>query len=218
MKFKKIGEDFEEDRYDESDYYEEGAYISEEEVEIGNKLTDILQGLINGEVLSEEWVSEPCLHQHFIDHCICNHPNEKSTLHNIFYDFENKDKYRTYTNGILDKVSATEYIVSSLFDTELCYKYFRKLFEGGVSILFLLSCNLRNDKGPVQIGLHSFTGDATKSYMGGNAIDLLIISAKGKLISQYPIDAHYLETKINNIFGNDYSGNGELPKYTFNND
>ena len=217
MKFKKIGEDFEEDRYDESDYYEEGAHLSDEELEIGNQLTDVLQGLIDDEVIDEEFVSERSLVRHYNTHCIADHTDRKSNRHNVFYDFKNIDKYRVYEDKINRQIDETPYYISSLFDEELCRKYFRKLFEGNVSLRFTLSCNLRNNEGLVELGLHSFASNYTTNYNGGNTIDMSIRSPKGETITFYAVDAHYLENKINNIFSNYYSGDDKVPPYKFNN-
>ena len=89
--------------------------------------------------------------------------------------------------------------VTSLLNSDEVNKFFRKLFEGGQYMYFGTFCNLYNDHGSVGLLLHSFASDYTRNYKLGNTIDVLVMGSGSKTITLYPVDAHYLETKLNNI-------------------
>ena len=101
----------------------------------------------------------------------------------------------------------------TLNDTKGVLKALNKLFEGNKTIKFEISCGFFNNVGKVMVGINSFSSDKTKNYSGGNTVDVLILSRRGKTISMYPIGSHYLETKFNNIL---QKHSAFLGKFTFN--
>lgn len=195
--------DFNYDGLDDND-----VYVTKEQELLANDLFDLLQDLIGdpyNTTVNEEFVSVNALNRHFNDHCLANNVNRRSTTHNIYYDFNNVDKYRQYENKILNEIKTTNLTVASLEEIDLVLKYFRKLFEGNKSIQFYRSCGFKNDRGEVILGLHSFATSVTTNYSRNNTIDIMVISRNYKTISMYAVDAHYLESKFNNII-NRYAG------------
>ena len=225
MKFKLINikkESLDINNKREFDIDDESGNISTQELEIGNKIKQFLEELIDKAVsdnISEQFISNQCLIQHFRDHCLGKHTERKSTTTNVYYDFTGVNEYSQYENAVSKHVLDSPKVVASLYDIQLLSKYFRKLFEGNVSINFLLSCGLKNNVGDISIGLHSFATKYTDNYTKGNTIDLIVFTPNKKTISLYAVDAHYLQTKINNLLKTYYdSPNSEVPQYQFNND
>lgn len=198
---------------------EDSEKITNEEEEFAEEVGSFIQSLIDGEVLSddigEEFVSENALNNHFNWHCIGKHVDRVSKKGNIFYDFTNKDKYRLYEDKINNAILKSALSVVSLFDTDNVVKGFRKLFEGNIALQFGLSCGFRNDKGPVYVGFYAYSSNVTQNYNGGNTVDLCIISPKGKTVTLYPLDAHYVQTKFNSMIEKHSSFRG---RFEFNKD
>lgn len=189
--------------------------ISEEEIQFEEELHDFFQSLIDTELLlTEEFVSKSELRNHYRKHCLCGIRTRKSKKSNIYYDFDDVNKYGSYENKINSQVKNTSLVVSYLGDVQIINKYFHKLFEGNESIYFTTSCGFTNNHGPVNIGIHAFSTDKTKNYTAANTVNFLILS-KGKTVTMYAVDAHYLETKINNIIKKYTKTNVKLK---FNND
>lgn len=173
--------------------------ISKEEMQFEKELHDFLQSLIDTEQsLTEEFVSGSELRNHYRKHCLCGIPTRKSRKSNVYYDFDDINKYGNYENKISSEVNKTELVISYLGDTQVINNYFHKLFECYQSIYFTTSCGFENTHGPVNIGIHAFSTDKTKNYSSANTVNFLVLSRR-KTVTMYPVDAHYLESKINNI-------------------
>lgn len=173
---------------------------TENEEKFAEEIFNIIQSIIDSEEpLNEEFASERTLVQHFYSHCIAKWPDRKSKKSNVYYDFTNIDKYRNYENEVNRHITERGMPVQSLFDTAYINDCFRKLFREKSSIYFLMCCEFRNAQGPIAVGIHSYSSWCTKNYTGGNTIDFMILSRTRKTIMLYPVDAHYLETKINNV-------------------
>lgn len=186
------------DDWDDFNDPDESPVTKEEEM-FANEMFDLVQSFIcTDDVITEEYISKNCLNKHYHKHCLDNQPNRKSSRSCVFYDFTNRDKYRVYCDRIVEDILNTENRVFSLLDSKSVYKLIRKLFEGNVSIQFTYSCGFKNDSGGVIIGVHSYATSKTKNYQN-NTLDLAIISHNKKIISMYPIDASYFETKFNHL-------------------
>ena len=159
-------------------------------------------------------MSHSSLEYHFNKRCIGKN-NNKSKYTSVLYDFKDKNQYKQYEIALNNNMRNSDLIVSSLFDTDLVLKYFRKLFEGNVTICFDKNCGFKNAFGPVAIYIHSFATNVTKNYLQ-NTIDICIKLGNkfNKSITLYPVDAYYLETKFNNIVEK-YNSN-TVDKFYFN--
>ena len=168
--------------------------------EFASNIFNLIQDLIiKDDIITEKFISKNCLNAHYAKHCLAGNPNKKFTETSIYYDFNDPNRYRIYGEGVKDKIKNCNHEIPSLYDTKLVNKYFRKLFEGNYQILFNTSCGFKNNSGNVIIGLNAFSSNVTKNYSGGNTIDIMIANASFKIISVYPVDAYYLESKFNNI-------------------
>ena len=191
--------------------------LTKEQIRIGDELQSFLQSFIDNEnKLDEEYVSTYDLDNHYRWHCLANKVYRKSDSHNVYYDFRNRDKYRIYEEEISDKVNMTPNKIVSLYDTDSVNKHFRKLFEGNYTIKLLTSCGLFSSIGDICFGINSFATNKTQNYTKGNTINILFMTPTGKTISMYPVDAHYFETKFNNILGSSSTYSGDYIK--INND
>lgn len=185
--------------------------ITDKEEQFADNLFDLIQSLVIHDNLNEVFTSEDGLKKHFFQHCIADKPERKSKRSNIYYDFTDINKYREYEKSIANQVLDTDNIVTSLYDTKHIYKLFRNLFKGGESIYFTTSCGFSNTAGPVSIGINAYASNYTKNY-SSNTVNFLVITGRGRTITMYPIDAHYLETKLNNLvkdFGIEYKYNND---------
>lgn len=167
-------------------------------------------------VLNETFISPKCRDIHYKEHCKGDNKDKKSRRTKVYYDFIDKGQYVEYEKHISSLIANTEYNISSLNDYEMIISYFRKLFEGNVIIRFSNSCGIRNKYGPVNISLHAFSSNVTTNYPVANTIDICVKSTRDKTITLYSVDAHYLQTKINNIINKYSSYTGK--KFHFNND
>ena len=196
------GLDLIEDEADwESDDY---IAITQEEEAFSKEIFEFVQSLIECiPPLSEEFTSYKQLNTHFNKHCLGLNPGDKkSRKDKVYYDFEYVNQYRNYEQEVNDLVinkSPRQQSFISLYDKEELSRSFRKLFEGNYSILFKSSCEFHNDRGPVAIGLNSFATKHTENYEDGNTINLIVLTPSYSTITMYPVAAHYLETKLDNI-------------------
>lgn len=173
--------------------------VSEFQIEFAKEFYNFMQGFIEKESLKEEFTSTANLQLHYDKHCLAEDLEKKSDRYNVYYDFNNVDRYRVYGNKISDALEISPNRIPSLLDFDKMINYLRKLFEGNCYILFTTSCGFENDKGPVMMGLHSFASSVTTNYKNQNTLDLVVISPTFKIISLYPVDAHYFKTKFNSI-------------------
>lgn len=206
---------------DLDDDFNSNDYIpaSDIEYEIAAEVFDFLQGIVDREdSLTEDFTSYNKLEYHFNRHCLGLHPDSKkvSQYTKVYYDFKYLNEYRNYEESINKKmINLPLAYQPTLLDTETLFKCFRKLFEGNFSMLLPAGAGFENDLGPVQIGLNSFATKYTSNYRAGNTINMIILTPKNKTITMYAIDAHYLETKLNNIIE---KYNTNKIKLKFNND
>lgn len=191
---------------DDWDDYEEDNPITDDQKAFAKEFLGFFQSLIDREEESmadvgEEFVSERSLDDHFAKHCIGN-SDRKSTKRDILYDFTTKKQYSNY-EGRLQK-SFREGPVDSLdsvFDVDDINEKFHRLFEGDKYILIGAIFGLENSQGPVSLGIHSFSSDVTTNYIGGNTVDLCVMSASLRTITLYALDVQLLKSKLLSIFG-----------------
>lgn len=199
------------DDFNSDDYVE----ITDADTEFATDIFNIIQSLIDNEIteINENFISSSQLNRHFYKHCLVG-KNKSSKASNVYYDFKYVNQYKNHEEHINSLVQQTKYIIPSLLDTELVCKYFRKLFEGNITLYFPTCNQFYNETGLVQIGLHSYCTNLTNNYPY-NTIDLIIMSPRGETITIYPVDAYYLQTKFNNIIDKHNKNNVKLH---FNND
>lgn len=190
------------DEYNEKDYNESIAI--EFEKDIRKFLNDIISLSYD---LKENFTSPQSLRKHFNKHCLGHNQDKVSTRGRIYYDFDDISNYVQHERLISDEIRNTNYKIDSLYDYDTILRYMRKLFEGGIAVVFTTLCGICKD-GAVSVTFHSFSSNITKNYSRGNTIDLCIKNARNKTISLYPIDAYDVERRLNNTLANysDYSG------------
>ena len=188
------------DDWDSPDY----TPLAQEDKDFSDDIFNAIQNLVETvDPLSEEFLSYNQLNTHFNKHCLgLNSADKKSRRDKVYYDFKYVNQYRNYEQEVNDLVinkSSRQQSFVSLYNKEELSQSFRKLFEGNYSILFKSSCEFHNDKGPVAIGLNSFATKHTENYKDDNTINLIVLTPSYGTITMYPVAAHYLETKLNNI-------------------
>ena len=178
-------------------------YISDEQFEFADGIWDLFQEIIDNESasLKEEFTSMSNARIHYREHCLNSNPRRISSRNNVYYDFNNIQDYLNYEENIskyaiITKNEKTDMFIEDLNATDKILNAFRKLFRGGSYLVLGLACGFRNNEGPVRVCLHSFA--QTFNYQE-NTIDFLIQSPNDKTITLYPIDANYLQTKLNNL-------------------
>ena len=137
---------------------------------------------------------------HFYKHCI-GKSNKKSNRQNVYYDFIKLNDFINYEALISKEMKNSIYNIDSLYDNRNIIKLFRLLFEGNKAITFSKLCGLDNN---ISIGLHSWANNSTTNY-DQNTIDICIFDKNNLTKTIYPVDANYLENKINNIIDKNYS-------------
>lgn len=188
--------------------------ITPEEESFAKEIYNIFQDIIDDEErLTEEFISNKSLKDHYKKHCLCGRSDRKSTKSNIYYDFDNTNDYRDYENFVTSFIDITDLRIKYLGDDNID-KYFRKLFEGNQAIYFTGFCDFRNSDGLITILVHAFASDKTKNYKNGNTVNFVVLQ-RNKTITMFPVDANYLQTKLNNVI-NKY--NKSDYKLNFNND
>lgn len=209
-----------EEDYDELDLddYEDPDYEYDEELgkQFECEIKAILDDLIAEDTLTEDFTSGTSLRHHFNKHCIGSSGRRRSTTTNVLYDFERCIDFGNYERDISNKIRTTLDEVTTLRDYELIVRYLRKLFEGNMIVKFTLDCGLHNSNGAVCMSIIAFSSDVTTNYSGGNTIDICIKTPQNRTITIYPIDAHRLQSRFNNLirdFGQ-YEDRGLI----FNND
>lgn len=203
---------------DEEDFntYDEDDPLTPEQEAFANELRAFLQSLINEEEqdddeLEEKFTSQQSLTKHFNRHCLANTPNRKSTKNNIYYDFTSLKQYSNYEQklynifrqGVSNSKEKYDFI-DDIFDVNDVNKKFTKLFEGNFTLFISGIFGLRNSKGTVNLGIHAFSSDVTTNYIGGNTLDICILSPSIKSITLYPVDATTIKREIVRII-NKYS-------------
>lgn len=216
MKFKKRINDIEEKDFLDDFEEKDPEYFGELNDAFAEDIRNILTSLVDiDENLTEDFVSNKTLQKHFYKHCIGT-SNKTSKSRTVLYDFKDKSQYSDREKYINHLCLNTELVIGALEDIETVVRYFRRLFEGDVTIFFSRNCGIHNSSGHCALGIHSFATDVTQNYLGGNTLDVCILTPRGRTVSLLPVDAHYLQTYINKVIKN-YSNNKEL-EYIFNND
>lgn len=203
------------------------GYITEEinddyNQEIADKFAKDIEGFLlyfvdKAELITEDFVSRNCLRQHFSKHCIGCHTDRHSTRNRILYDFTDNSQYSDYEKLITSELRTSKCLtIDSFYDYERIMKYLQKLFCGNVIVEFSRLCGLRNN-GVISIALKAFSSDITTNYRGGNTVDICIKNARGDTIALYPVDAHDVQTRINNTIAN-YTDFTDVGPFIFNND
>ena len=190
--------DIEDNDINDLDITDDVEEITDAQIEFANSIYDLFQSIIADNNINEEFKSNYSLNNHFNKHCIGKHLDRRSTRTHIYYDFKNVNEYKEYEQFIRTKVLQSDYIISSLEDSDNILKYFHNLFMGNKSIYFTRSCGFNVEGKIINLGLYAFSSDKTDNYLGNNTVTLIILN-KNDTLTMYPIDADYLETKLNNI-------------------
>ena len=204
------------DDEDDIENYEEDDPITPEQEAFANEIRSLLQSLIDNEEqdddeLEEKFTSQQSLTKHFNKHCLANNLNRKSTKSNIYYDFTSLKQYSNYEQklynifrqGVSNSKERYDFI-DDIFNVNDVNKKFTKLFEGNFTLFISGIFGLRNSKGTVNLGIHAFSSDVTTNYIGGNTLDICILSPSLKSITLYPVDAATIKREIIRII-NKYS-------------
>lgn len=191
---------------DEIDIFDDpyGEPFTDEEASLANDLFNLFQEIMDNGFTSvdEGFKNQQSLTDHYGKHCLAGDPNRHSTKRDIYYDFNDENKYRMYENALQVKMQNTKNRVPTFNDTALVLKLMRKLFEGSQCVLFTTSCGLQNTNGSTMLGLHAYANDVTENYQLGNTIDVIALDAKFKTLTLYPVDSMRVESRLNSIIRN----------------
>ncbi len=207
------------DEYDDYDYnVEDEGYDEELGAEFARDMFNALYEFVDDPVsIYEEFTSPKNWRDHYKNHCLCALPKRKSKRTLVYYDFNDPSQYAEYEKKISEEINSTEYRIGTLYEYDTIIRYMQKLFEGDITVVFCNGCGLRNSNGLVNLSIHAFSSDVTKNYAAGNTVDICVKSGRNRTITLYPVDANYLQTKLNNIIKK-YSDRLDIPEYMFNND
>ena len=175
--------------------------ITGDAIDFADGIFGIFQDIVDREdsSISEEFTSQSNALYHFTRHCMGN--KKKSRRSNVHYDFTKLEDYLNHEDKVSKlSVSAREsknLLIEDLTETDNVVKLFCKFFGGGKTLVLGLNCGFSNKNGPVRICLHSWATSFTTNY-SQNTVDFIIQAPDDKTITIYPIDANYLEAKINN--------------------
>lgn len=214
---------YEEDYYDPEDDYDFTDYDDTDEElyqQFADEMYIFLMDIIKeGQLTTESFTSPNNFRRHFNKHCLGHEEGRHSTNSTIYYDFTDNSQYSAYEQEVTDRIRNTDMIIDSLDDYDNIMKYMRKLFEGDCTITFTKSCGLKGDKGPISVSFSSFSSGATSNYGRGNTIDVCIKGKGNNTVTLYPVDAHKVQNRLNNIIKNHLdSGEEDTPSFDFNND
>ena len=190
--------DIQDDDIEDLDIDDDIEGITDAEIEFANSIYALFQSIIADNNINEEFKSNHSLNNHFNKHCIGKHLDRRSIRTHIYYDFKNVNEYKEYEQFIRTKMLQPDYTISLLEDSDNNLKYFHDLFMGNKSIYFTRSCGFNVEGKLINLGLYAFSSDKTNNYLGNNTVTLIILD-KNNTSTMYPIDANYLETKLNNI-------------------
>lgn len=160
-------------------------------------LFNFFQDLID-EALTEDFTSDYSAYRHFAEHC--RGFNKKSKRSHVYYDFNDLDDYLAHESEVSKAVNNTteSQVITDLMDYPDVIKKLRRLFEGNRTVLFSATCNFTSSSGPCIIGLKSWSTQYTANYMD-NTVDFIVETLSGKTITMFPLDASYVENKLNNL-------------------
>lgn len=178
---------------------------TKEQLDFANDVRKVLQDLIDGEVdnISESFKSRSKLVQHFNSHCLGLSADRQSRRSNVFYDFQHVNQYKDREDNLNAKIqilcSSSKNLIPSLENTDEVVDKFWKFFRGNQCMIFTSMCGFRRGADRVILVLHSYSSDVTENYRAGNTVDLLVLNSNMQTLTMYPVDANYLENKINSI-------------------
>lgn len=182
---------------DDADFDFDWTDVPEYDQEFANQIFDTINSFIEKEDINESFRSNNSLDYHFKKHCLTG-DNKKSKRSNIFYDFVNVRDYSSREREISHSLNSSNLLIlNSLGDPKEVATAFKKLFEGDKSLLLSQSCGFNHKNKAVAILLHAYASDVTTNYLP-NTVDFAVI--RGNVTyTLYPVDANYLEQKLNNI-------------------
>lgn len=184
---------------DELDY-EDIGFDEEIAEKFAKDISDILYSIVDiDDTLDENFVSPKCRDDHFKKHCLGNSTGKVSKITKVYYDFTDKSQYLAYEKQVTSLINDSEYHIGSLYDYDEVIWHLKKLFEGSTTVTFTNSCGFTGPNGIINLSLHAFSSDVTKNYLAANTIDVCVKNQRNRTITLYPVDAHYLQTKFNNI-------------------
>lgn len=209
------------DPEDDMDFSDFDTYDDEKSLAFAEDMFDFLTDIIKqGEDVNEMFTSDDNFKAHFRKHCLGKSTNKRSTRKRVYYDFTDNSQYSDYEKKITSKIQNTDLIIDSLDDYDTVIEYMKKLFEGDCTVTFTKSCGLKDSKGHVSLSFSSYSSNVTDNYgnrNGGNTVDVCIKGKGNNTVTLYPVDAHSVQSRLNNIIKND-TDDGIERKFIFNND
>lgn len=186
--------------------------IPEYDLNFAKEIYNVFNEFIDKEDLTETFKSKKVLEKHFQKHCLGD-TDKKSRKTNIFYDFTKVNDYKEYDEKLQqNRLNTNTLTLGTLGYKEVVAKTFRKFFEGDKYLILDTLCGFHSGNKSVSIILHSFANKVTTNY-NQNTVDFNVV-ADFKTKTLYPVDANYLETKLNNIIAKYMEG---TPMITINN-
>lgn len=187
--------------YEDDGFFDpDGKPFTKDEKALAHDLFELFQELVNKDSqLTEKFHNKDKLLNRYKTHSLANVPGRVSVYDRVYYDFTDKNKYGNYEYSQQAKMQTTKNVIPTLNNTELVVKNMRTLFEGERYVLFTTSCGFEYNNGHTMLGLHSFSSDVTTNYKRENTIDVIVFDACFTTLTMYPVDAHYLETRFNEI-------------------
>lgn len=166
--------------------------------DFAQEIFEVINSFLEKDDLVESFRSPKKLDTHFKKHCLAKR-DLTSKRSNIYYDFDNVEDYKEYEQQMLGKISGDNLLIlNSLGDPEEVKNVFRKFFEGGHALLLNASCGFSTENNKSRsILLYAYSTDVTKNY-DLNTVSLDAFSGD-TTYTLYPVDANYLEQKLNNI-------------------
>ena len=173
-----------------------------EEREFAEDIRKLFQEIVDMESnnIVEEFTSKHSLDTHFNKHCLGKSKNKQSTRTCVYYDFKDKSQYKEHERRLIEEFKHWETPkITSFTNMQEVNKLFRKFFGGNKHIVLSPFCGIHNNEGSIAVGIHSYASNYTTNYKVANTIDVAILTEHAATITIYPVDAYYLETKLNNI-------------------
>lgn len=158
---------------------------------------EIINSLIDGNHINENFKSKSSLKYHFEKYCLAN-GNKTSEASHVYYDFKDINDYKEHASRIISNLNnPNTLVISSLGNKELIKERFNEFFKGNRFLLFDHFCGFNNNCKAISILLHSYAVDVTTNY-NGNTIDFCICS-DGAVRVIYPMDANLLKQALASI-------------------
>ena len=180
---------------------------TEEQIAFANEIRKVFQELVDSEVtdINEEFASRSKLVQHFNKHCIGERGGAQSSRSNVLYDFRYVNQYKERVDILTSDFDSLRHsqknMIPSLEEESKVANCFRKFFKGNQYLIIPAREGIERGGKVANLAIHSYSTNVTTNYCGGNTIDLLIFDATitTRTLTLYPVDANYLENKLNNI-------------------